>query len=94
MKVDDCKKWEQESNTLRLKNDWLHSHIRKIGQMHTKLSVSVYNQLYNIKEKFQGSNRIASEVSFGRLLQIEQEIQQDIKLGAYESHNDFENKMR
>ena len=93
-KVDECKQWEQESNGLRMKNEWLLTHIRRINQMHTKLSVSAYNQLCNIKEKFQSSNRIASEVNFGRLLQIEQEIQQDMKLGAFQSSNEFENKMR
>ena len=33
-------------------------------------------------------------MNFGRLLQIEQEIQQDVKLGAFQSSNEFENKMR
>ena len=51
-KVDECKQWESESNGLRTKNEWLLTHIRRINQMHTKLSVSAYNQLCNIKEKF------------------------------------------
>lgn len=50
--VEMVQKWEEEAASLRVKNDWLQTQLHKLNQRHNKVCLQTYNQLINIKSKF------------------------------------------
>lgn len=88
-KLELVKKWENEAADMRKQNNWLCVHISKLIQIHNKMSIQAFNQLKNIKRKFENNKRIYQEVNFKRFDQIKQEIKDDMKLEAQQSDFDM-----
>ena len=66
---------QQETKKLKRKIDFLMQTLNQMHARYNKLSLSAFNQLHNIKFKFQNNQRIADQVNFERINQIAQEIQ-------------------
>lgn len=72
-KVEDASKWEDENKKLKKKNDFITNLLTQIHQKHNKLSLQSFNQLHNIKYKFQQNQRVSSQIDFSRIDKIVQE---------------------
>lgn len=72
-KVESAARWEEESKKLKRRNDFVCELANAIHQKHNKLSLQAFNQLHNIKYKFQSNQRIAAQVDFTRVDKIVQE---------------------
>jgi len=68
-------------------------HLHTLHQKHNKLSLQAFNQLHNIKFKFQNNQRIKDQVNLDRLDQIQKEFEQMKQISSRSNqNNDQENQ--
>lgn len=86
-KVEMAQRWEEECKRLKRKAEFVCDHLHTLHQKHNKLSLQAFNQLHNIKFKFQNNQRIKDQVNFDRLDQIQKEYEEMQQISSRSNHN-------